>query len=46
MEFDLPDTDWHTVSLTTHGFQATGDTVIAHLALMDWGLENYRVDLD
>jgi len=48
MEFDIPDADtWHTVSMTTHGFAAEpGDTLIGHLALMDWGLEKYRVDLD
>jgi hypothetical protein len=48
MEFDIADTDqWHTISMTTHGFDAgPGDTVIGHLALMDWGLEQYRVDLD
>jgi hypothetical protein len=48
MEFDIPDTDnWHTLSMTTHGFDARpGDNVIAHLALMDWGLETYRVDID
>jgi hypothetical protein len=48
MEFDIPDTDtWHTISMTTHGFDAgPGDTLIGHLALMDWGLAKYRVDLD
>jgi hypothetical protein len=48
MEFDIPDTDrWHTISMTTHGFDAgPRDTVIGHLALMDWGLHKYRVDLD
>jgi hypothetical protein len=48
MEFDIPDTaDWHTVSMTTHDFDAApGDTVYAQLALMDWGLEKYRVDID
>jgi hypothetical protein len=48
MEFDIPDaTGWHTVSMTTRGFQAgPGDTVFGHLALMDWGLERYRVDVD
>jgi hypothetical protein len=48
MEFDIPDADhWHTVSMTTRGFDAgPGDTLIGHLALMDWGLEKYRVDLD
>ena len=48
MEFDIPDTEnWHTISMTTHRFDARpGDTIIGHLALMDWGLERYRVDLD
>ena len=48
MEFDIPDTEnWHTLSMTTHGFDAgPGDSVIGHIALMDWGLEKYRVDLD
>ncbi len=48
MEFDIPDTEhWHTISMTTHGFDARpGDTLLGHLALMDWGLEKYRVDLD
>jgi hypothetical protein len=48
MEFDIPDTtDWHTISMTTHGFQAgPGDTVNGQMALMDWGLGKYRVDVD
>ena len=48
MEYDIPDTNnWHTFSLTTNHFDAVpGDTVIAHLALMDWGLEKYRLDVD
>lgn len=48
MEFDIPDTtNWHTFSMTTHGFDAKpGDTIFAHLALMDWGLEKYRLDID
>ena len=48
MEFDIPDTtNWHTFSMTTHGFDAkAGDTIFAHLALMDWGLEKYRLDID
>jgi hypothetical protein len=48
MEFDIPDTDnWHTISMTTRNFDAKpGDKLIGHLALMDWGLEKYRVDLD
>jgi hypothetical protein len=48
MEFDIPDTEtWHTISMTTNGFVAgPGDMLIGHIALMDWGLEKYRVDLD
>jgi hypothetical protein len=48
MEYDIPDTtSWHVISMTTHNFDAKpGDTVIGHMALMDWGLEKYRVDVD
>jgi len=48
MEYDIADTtDWHVISMTTHGFDARpGDTVFGHMALMDWGLEKYRVDVD
>jgi hypothetical protein len=48
MEFDIPEAEsWHTISMTTRGFDAgPGDTLIGHIALMDWGLETYRVDLD
>jgi hypothetical protein len=48
MEFDIPDTEnWHIISMTTHDFPAEpGDTVFGQLALMDWGLEKYRVDVD
>jgi hypothetical protein len=48
MEFEIADTRaWHTISMTTRGFDAgPGDVVIGHLALMDWGLEQYRVDVD
>ncbi len=48
IEFDIPDTsNWHTISMTTHQFDAVpGDSVYGQLALMDWGLGKYRVDLD
>lgn len=48
MEFDIPDTvNWYTISMSTHDFDAkSGDSVYGQLALMDWGLEKYRVDLD
>lgn len=47
IEFDIPDTtDWHTISMTTQGFDAKpGDQVFGQLALMDWGLGQYRVDV-
>lgn len=48
MEFDIPDTtSWHTISMTTRDFDAQpGDSVNAHLAMMDWGLGLYRVEFD
>jgi hypothetical protein len=48
MEFDIPDTqNWHTISMTTRDFEAEpGDRVFGQLALMDWGLGKYRVDVD
>jgi len=48
MEYDIADTtNWHVISMTTHEFDARpGDTVFGHMALMDWGLEKYRVDVD
>jgi hypothetical protein len=48
MEYDLAEAGiWYTVSLTTRGFEAgPGDTVNAQMALMDWGLGRYRVDVD
>jgi predicted component of type VI protein secretion system len=48
MEFDIPDTNnWHVISWTPPDFDARpGDTITAHMALMDWGLEKYRVDVD
>ena len=48
MEFDLPEAEkWHTISMTTRNFPGEpGDTVFAQMALMDWGLGRYRVDVD
>ena len=48
MEYDLAETGtWYTISMTTRGFKAgPGDTVNAQMALMDWGLGRYRVDVD
>lgn len=48
MEFDIPDTlGWHTISMTTQDFRAEPeDTVNAQMALIDWGFEKYRVEVD
>jgi hypothetical protein len=48
MEYDLAEAEtWYTISMTTRGFDAgPGDTVNAQMALMDWGLGRYRVDVD
>ncbi|HLF35970.1 MAG TPA: hypothetical protein VI583_17135 [Cyclobacteriaceae bacterium] len=48
MEYDLPDTvNWHVISFTTNGWDAQkGDLINAQMALMDWGLLIYRVDID
>ena len=48
MEFDIPEAEkWHTISMTTRDFPVeAGDTVFAQMALMDWGLDRYRVDVD
>ncbi len=48
MEYDLPAAGrWETISFTVRGFDARpGDTVNAQMALMDWGLAKYRVDVD
>lgn len=47
-EYDLPDTTgWHTISMTTDGFEvAADDTVTAQLAMMDWGTRQYRLEID
>jgi hypothetical protein len=48
MEYDIPDTvNWYVISMTTRDFEVQeGDKINAQLALMDWGLGKYRVDLD
>ena len=48
MEYDLAEAGtWYTISMTTRGFKAgLGDTVNAQMALMDWGLGRYRLDVD
>ena len=48
MEFDISDAEtWHTISMTTRDFPVEpDDTVFAQMALMDWGLGRYRVEVD
>ena len=48
MEYEIPDTtNWYTISMTTDQFDAKpGDSIYGQMALMDWGLEKYRLDVD
>lgn len=46
-EYDLPDTGWHTISMTTRNFDARpGDNVYVQLCATDFGLDRYEVDVD
>jgi hypothetical protein len=46
-EFDFDDMQWHTISFTDPDLKVTpGEPVYAQLAMMDWGLEKYAVDID
>jgi len=48
MEYDIPDTtSWHVISFTTSNFDARpGDQVNAQMAMIDWGLRKFRLDID
>lgn len=48
MEYDLAEPGtWYTISMTTRDFGARpGDAVNVQMALMDWGLGRYRLDVD
>jgi hypothetical protein len=48
MEYDIPDNNnWHTFSMTAREFETQpGDTVAVQIAMMDWGLSKYRLDID
>lgn len=48
MEYDIPDTTgWHVISMTTKDFDARpGDQVNAQIAMIDWGPDIYRTDVD
>ncbi len=46
-EYDLADTDWHVISLTTRNFDARpGDNVFVQLCATDYGPGKYEVDID
>lgn len=46
-EFDIADTQWHDISMTTKDFDARpGDTVFVQFCATDWGLDRYFVDID
>jgi hypothetical protein len=45
-EFDIDDSDWHTISMTTRNFHAgPGDEVNIQFAITDWGLGKYQADI-
>lgn len=47
MEYDLPDTGWHVISLTTRGFDARpDDEIFVQLAMIDWGTDRFELDID
>ena len=48
MEYDIADTvNWHTISFTAHDLDIQpNDLVNCQLALIDWGVKKYRLDLD
>ncbi len=48
MEFDLPSAnEWFDISMTTRDFDAgADDEVFVQLALMDWGRQMYRLEID
>lgn len=46
-EYDLPDHEWHTISMTTKNFQvAEGDSVFVQLGVTDFGQGVFDVDVD
>lgn len=47
MEFELPDTSWHVISMTTRNLDAVpGDSLFVQLNVTDWGWEKYQIDVD
>lgn len=47
MEFELPDTSWHVISMTTKNLDAVpGDSLYVQFNVTDYGWDKYKVDLD
>lgn len=47
MEFELPDTAWHVISLTTKDLDAVpGDSLYIQFDITDFGWDKYQVDVD
>ena len=47
MEFELPDTAWHVISMTTNNLDAVpGDSLYIQFNVTDFGYDTYRVDVD
>ena len=46
-EYDLSDTEWHTISMTTQDLDAVnGDELNVQIGITDWGLGVYHLDID
>lgn len=47
MEFELPDTSWHMISMTTKNLDAVpGDSLFVQFNVTDFGWDRYQVDID
>lgn len=47
MEFELPDTAWHVISMTTNNLDAVpGDSLYIQFNVTDFGWDKYEVDID
>ncbi len=47
MEFELPDQDWHVISMTTKDLDAVpGDSLFIQFNVTDFGPDKYEVDVD
>jgi len=47
MEFELPDTNWHVISMTTRDLDAVpGDSLYIQFNVTDFGWDKYQVDVD